>query len=197
MNAAIYLTLLRLILSAPIILLIQLETVLGYSLAALLFSLAILSDILDGVVARNRNQVTNLGRWLDPLIDKILIYVVLFSLLRVGAVEAVLVFPMFVRDMIVDGLRNEASGTSAPLGANVWGKAKFSFQALSIMSGFAFCITRRSEFLSGANIALLVALVVSIPGLVAIASTVIRNSKTERAKGDPLPIESKRGARFF
>jgi phosphatidylglycerophosphate synthase len=104
---------------------------------------------------------------------------------------------MFVRDMVVDGLRNEASGTSASLGANVWGKAKFSFQALSILSGLAFCMSSREEFLSGADIALFLALVVSVPGFLVIASASIMNSKKHTPKDNASVAESGRGQRFF
>ncbi|HEY1612077.1 MAG TPA: CDP-alcohol phosphatidyltransferase family protein [Rhizomicrobium sp.] len=170
MTMATSITLLRLLAAAVILLCIYPHSEIGYRVAAVIFIGAIVSDILDGVVARAFNQVTTLGAKLDPLVDKILIYSALFSLMQIGAIAPIIVFPMFFRDMIVDGLRNKAAQALTVLGANVWGKIKFSFQSLSILCSLGYCISGNQIILGCANTALLVALIASVPGIIVIAS---------------------------
>src|SRR5580693_5057681 len=79
----------------------------GYSICLGLFVLAVLSDILDGYVARRLNQVSVQGAMLDALADKLLIYTMLFSLFYVRIYDPIVLFPMFFRDMLVDGFRNK------------------------------------------------------------------------------------------
>lgn len=170
MNIANCITISRLFIAVMMVPAIYTYSRTGYILAMALFILAIASDIADGFVARNFDRVSELGAKLDPLVDKILIYSVMFGLMHINSLEPILVFPMFIRDMIVDGLRNMAAETSGVLGANFWGKAKFSLQALSIMCSLGFCLTGGEGLLNSANFALLAALVISLPGLIVVVS---------------------------
>ena len=197
MTIATYITLSRLIMALLMVPLIYLHDEAGYRFAVALFACAIATDVLDGLVARRFNQMTAFGARLDPLVDKILIYLVAFSLMHAGAIEPVLVFAMFIRDMAVDGLRSEMARTSNVLGANFWGKAKFGLQSLSILCSLCFCITGRAEFLSGANVALSAAIAVSLPGLVIVASAFERKIRTEGGEGAQSFATAISASRFF
>jgi CDP-diacylglycerol--glycerol-3-phosphate 3-phosphatidyltransferase len=126
-----------------------------------------MTDIADGFVARRMNQETELGAKLDPLVDKIMIHSIVFSLFYMGIYNPLLVFAMFFRDMIVDGMRNMISEFSYPFGSNLWGKAKFSFQSASVGCGLMFCMdSSLKEVAWLANALLGAALAVSLPGIV-------------------------------
>ena len=197
MTIATYITLSRLMMALLMVPIIYLHEEAGYRFAVVLFACAVATDLLDGFVARRFNQMTALGARLDPLVDKILIYLVTFSLMHAGAIEPLLVFAMFLRDMVVDSLRSEMARTSNVLGANFWGKAKFGFQSLSILCSLCFCITGRTEFLSGANIALSFAIAVSLPGLVIVASAFERKVRTKDGEGAPSFATAISASRFF
>jgi CDP-diacylglycerol---glycerol-3-phosphate 3-phosphatidyltransferase len=197
MTIATYITLSRLMMAVLLVPIIYLHEDAGYRFAVVLFACAIATDLIDGIVARRFNQTTALGARLDPLVDKILIYSVTFSLMHAGAIEPALVFAMFIRDMMVDGLRNGIARTSNILGANFWGKAKFGFQSLSIMCSLGFCITGRAEFMSGANAALSVAVLVSLPGLVIVASAFERKIRAGGGEGHPPFAKAVSAPRFF
>lgn len=179
MTVANYLTLFRLLLVPVLPPLIYMQTATSCSIAGIVFCCAVLTDAADGFVARALGQTTSLGAKLDPLVDKILVYSTLFSLMSIGVLHPSIVFPMFVRDMIVDGLRNEMSST-IPVGANIWGKSKFGFQAVSIVLGLLSCVGQTAALASAANIALVIALLVSLPGLLLLASGITKNLPAKR-----------------
>jgi CDP-diacylglycerol--glycerol-3-phosphate 3-phosphatidyltransferase len=188
MTVATSITLLRLLAAMVMLLCLHQDSTISFQIAALVFIGAIASDILDGLVARSYNQVTALGAKLDPLVDKILVYVSLFSLMQLGAVGGAWVFPMFIRDMVVDGLRNKAFSSSTILGANIWGKAKFSFQSVSILCALGYCITGSAMLIDWANFALIAALLVSLPGVLIIARPFFGIAKSSTAsEQEPLP----------
>lgn len=197
MTIATYITLFRLMLALLMVPIIYLHEEAGYRFAIVLFACAMATDVLDGFVARRFNQMTAFGARLDPLVDKLLIYLATFSLMHAGAIEPVLVFAMFFRDMIVDGLRNGMARASNVLGANFWGKAKFGFQSLSILCSLCFCATGRAEFLTGANAALSVAIAVSLPGLAIVASAFERKARTEDGEGAPSFAAAVLASRFY
>jgi CDP-diacylglycerol--glycerol-3-phosphate 3-phosphatidyltransferase len=146
-----------------------LGTELGYFTALVLFVLAVCTDVADGYIARFLGQASAYGASLDALVDKILIYALLFSLFNVGIYKPSVIFSMFFRDMIVDGLRNRIYEIEETSQSNVWGKSKFALQSLSICLGLLHCVyPTESTLIWLANGALIAALVVSLPGLWAI-----------------------------
>lgn len=179
MTVANYLTLSRLLLVPALPPLIYMQSTTSCSIAGIIFCFAVLTDAADGFVARALGQTTSLGAKLDPLVDKILVYSTLFSLMSIGVLHPAVVFPMFVRDMMVDGLRNEIS-TTAPVGANIWGKSKFGFQTGSIILGLLSCVGQIAALANVANMALIIALLVSLPGLLLLASGIAKNSAGAR-----------------
>ena len=115
----------------------------------LTFLIASLTDFLDGYLARKNNQVTDLGKFLDPIADKMLINsIMIFLCFNFVSLNNELTFPwicvvlMVIRDLVVDGLRFMAATKNVVLAANYWGKAKTVLQMVAIslvmLNGFPF-----------------------------------------------------------
>ena len=102
-----------------------------YSLA--IFLIAAGTDWLDGYLARKLNQVTDLGKFLDPLVDKLLVLAPLLALIQLGQVPAWGVFLILARELTVAGWRVTPSLTGTTVvGANFWGKLKTVSQIAAI-----------------------------------------------------------------
>ena len=101
--------------------------------AALIFILASGTDWLDGYYARKYNLVTNLGKFLDPMADKLLVTAAYVLLIELGLAPAWLVIIILSREFAVSGLRIVAAGEGLVLAASPLGKWKTTFQLLSII----------------------------------------------------------------
>ena len=100
----------------------------------IIFLIAAATDWLDGYLARKLNQVTELGKFLDPLVDKLLVLSPLLALIQLGQVPAWGVFLILARELTIAGWRVTPglTGTSAVVGANAWGKLKTVSQIVAI-----------------------------------------------------------------
>lgn len=134
-NLANILTVLRLAAIIPILILIYAPGDDHFLYALLTFCVAMPTDFLDGYVARKLHQTSAFGQFFDPLVDKTVIYVCLFALFQFHVYAAYILFPMFLRDFLVDGLRNFYARQGRVLPANFSGKAKFICQTFSIIAG--------------------------------------------------------------
>jgi CDP-diacylglycerol--glycerol-3-phosphate 3-phosphatidyltransferase len=101
--------------------------------AMLLFLVAILTDLADGFLARKYNQVTNFGKFLDPLADKILIASVLIMLVELGWVPAWVAIIVIVREILVTGLRAIAADKGHVIAADKYGKLKTIMQSVALV----------------------------------------------------------------
>ncbi|WP_138493911.1 CDP-diacylglycerol--glycerol-3-phosphate 3-phosphatidyltransferase [Paenibacillus pinistramenti] len=101
-------------------------------IAALLFILAASTDGIDGYLARKNNMVTNLGKLLDPLADKLLVAAVLISLTAMGKCNAWISVIIISREFAVTGLREVALLEGSVIAASKWGKAKTITQIIAI-----------------------------------------------------------------
>lgn len=99
-----------------------------------IFLLAALTDWLDGYLARKLNLITELGKFLDPLVDKLLVLAPLLALIELGKVPAWGVFLILARELTIAGWRvnPELSGNVEIKGANLWGKLKTVTQISAI-----------------------------------------------------------------
>lgn len=104
-----------------------------YLIAALIFMFASLTDALDGYLARKTNSVTNLGKFLDPVADKLLVNSLLIYLSYVHNIDVLLVIIMTARDIIVDTLRMIAIENNQVIAAGLLGKLKTVFQMVLIV----------------------------------------------------------------
>ncbi len=111
--------------------------------AAVVFLAAVLTDWLDGRIARSMRQVTTLGKLLDPVADKLLISASLISLVQVGRVPAWMAVLIVGREIAVTGLRAIAAAQGVIIVASDFGKAKMVAQVLAvtllILGGLALC----------------------------------------------------------
>jgi CDP-diacylglycerol--glycerol-3-phosphate 3-phosphatidyltransferase len=94
-----------------------------------IFLVAALTDWLDGYLARKLNQISDLGKFLDPLVDKLLVLAPLLALIELGQVPAWGVFLIFGRELAIAGWRVSQTTIS---GANIWGKLKTVSQIVAI-----------------------------------------------------------------
>ncbi|MBE0599206.1 MAG: CDP-diacylglycerol--glycerol-3-phosphate 3-phosphatidyltransferase [Desulfuromonadales bacterium] len=101
--------------------------------AALLFGAAAMTDWLDGWLARRWQVVTVLGKFLDPLADKLIVMAALIMLIPLGRVPAWAVFLILAREMVVTGLRSIASAEGIVIAASELGKYKTIFQMVAIV----------------------------------------------------------------
>jgi CDP-diacylglycerol--glycerol-3-phosphate 3-phosphatidyltransferase len=101
--------------------------------AALIFSIASITDLLDGYIARYQKSETAIGKLLDPLADKLLINSALIMLIPLGRVPAWMVVLIVAREVAVTGLRGIASIEGLVIAASSWGKAKTIFQTFALI----------------------------------------------------------------
>jgi CDP-diacylglycerol--glycerol-3-phosphate 3-phosphatidyltransferase len=103
-------------------------------LASLLYIGAAAGDALDGYLARKRNQVSVLGKFLDPLADKLIVTAVLVYMVEMGRAPASLVVVLIGRDLAINGLRSIASAEGLVIAASDGGKIKTALQLVGIMT---------------------------------------------------------------
>jgi len=126
------LTLLRIFL-VPILVAILLTRFEGKELWGVsVFLVAAFTDFLDGYLARKRGEVTNLGKLLDPVADKLLVSSAFISLVEEGLAPAWMVVIIIGREFAVMGLRSVASTQQITIPASVWGKYKMASQVVAI-----------------------------------------------------------------
>jgi CDP-diacylglycerol--glycerol-3-phosphate 3-phosphatidyltransferase len=101
--------------------------------AALIFSIASLTDLLDGYIARYQKSETAIGKLLDPMADKLLINSALIMLIPLGRIPAWMVVLIVGREIAVTGLRGIASIERRVIAASIWGKAKTVFQSIALI----------------------------------------------------------------
>ena len=102
-------------------------------LAALVFGLASISDLLDGFVARRHQMVTTFGQFLDPLADKLLVSAALIMLIPLGRVPAWMVVVIIGRELAIMGLRSVAGSEGKVITADHLGKQKMVLQTVAIL----------------------------------------------------------------
>ncbi|MCG6946158.1 MAG: CDP-diacylglycerol--glycerol-3-phosphate 3-phosphatidyltransferase [Deltaproteobacteria bacterium] len=102
-------------------------------LAALVFGLASISDLLDGFVARRHQLVTTFGQFLDPLADKLVVSAALIMLIRLGRVPAWMVVVIIGRELAIMGLRSAAVSEGKVISADHLGKQKMVFQTVAVL----------------------------------------------------------------
>ena len=130
MNLTNKLTIFRVILVIPFVALM----LNGYDLwAVAVFIIASLTDLLDGKIARKYNLITDFGKFMDPLADKLLVCAAMICLVEMGRLPAWMVIVIISREFIISGFRLVASDNGVVIAASYWGKFKTTFQMLMII----------------------------------------------------------------
>src|SRR5215469_15512791 len=110
------------------------DTPLYSFLAAVVFTLAAVTDVVDGYLARRWNLVTVVGKFLDPLADKLIVMAAMVMMVRLGRLAAWVVIVLLARELLVGGLRTIAAGEGIVIAAGQEGKWKTSLQLCGIIS---------------------------------------------------------------
>ena len=105
----------------------------GNYIALVIFIVASLTDFLDGKIARKYNLVTNFGKFMDPLADKLLVCSALICLIALDRIPAWIVIVIISREFIISGFRLIAADNGVVIAASYWGKFKTTFQMLMVI----------------------------------------------------------------
>ncbi len=135
MNLPNKLTIFRVILIPFFVFFLLAPDVVPYSnyIAVAIFIVASLTDLLDGKIARKYNLVTNFGKFMDPLADKLLVCSAMICLIQTGKLAAWIVVIIIAREFIISGFRLIASDNGIVIAASYWGKFKTTFQMLMVI----------------------------------------------------------------
>lgn len=132
MNGPTILTLMRIVLVAPVMICIFMDSLPARIIAIVCFALASLTDFIDGRWARHDKIVTDLGAFLDPLADKMLVNLTFLALVVLEIVPVWMFGVILIRDFAVDGLRMMAARKRITLSASKFGKLKTMTQMITI-----------------------------------------------------------------
>lgn len=156
MNLANKLTLARVVLVPFFLLFMYIEIPFHYGIALIIFAAASITDALDGKIARKNNLITNFGKFLDPLADKVLVIAALSVFAEIPEVNmgAIPLIIIISREFMVSGLRLLAADSGIVVAAGMWGKLKTAFTMvtivvillwLSILYDFSFGIPQSAQ----------------------------------------------------
>ena len=157
MNLPNKLSIIRVALIPVIVILLYQQSDVCRIIAGALFIIASLTDFLDGYIARKYNLVTNFGKFIDPVADKLLVLTTLVMLLHRGQTEAWIIIIILCRELAVDGLRLVAVTQGKVIAASPFGKIKTTCQMIMIT---ASVLLNQSAFSSWYMIILTAAAVV-------------------------------------
>ena len=101
--------------------------------ALIVFCFASFTDFLDGQIARRNNLVTNFGKFMDPLADKLLVCSALICMIELGQLPSWYVITVIAREFIISGFRLVAADNGIVIAASWWGKFKTTFQMLTVI----------------------------------------------------------------
>ena len=160
MNLPNRLTVARILLAPVFLILLMVDFPCHYLAAGLVFGAAALTDLFDGKIARGRGLVTNLGKFLDPIADKMLTTAAFLGFLAVGKLDVFAVMLILSREFMVTSVRLMAAKGDVVMAASIWGKAKTVAQftsilvmlvALALVSGFQYVWAGRRYFADGSR----------------------------------------------
>ncbi|MBD3232754.1 MAG: CDP-diacylglycerol--glycerol-3-phosphate 3-phosphatidyltransferase [candidate division Zixibacteria bacterium] len=133
MNLPNKLTISRILLSPVFMVFFIIENRITRAISLVVFTVAALTDLYDGYLARKYNIATNFGKFMDPLADKILTSTALISFVGLGYAKAWMVLPIIVREFLITGLRSLAAYKGQVIMASFLAKAKTASQMVAIV----------------------------------------------------------------
>ena len=131
MNLPTLLTIVRIILVIPVMICIFINSAPAQIATIICFIAASVTDFLDGWLARKRKEVTDLGKFLDPLADKMLVNLTFLAFVVLNLMPVWMFAVILVRDFAVDGLRMMAAGRKVTIAASMFGKLKTLVQMIT------------------------------------------------------------------
>lgn len=157
-----YLTLVRMVLAVLFLIFVLLPDTWAKIVALILFIVASVTDLIDGKWARKKKIVTDLGAFLDPLADKMLINLAFLALVYIGIVPLWVFAIILVRDFAVDGMRMMAARDGVTISASIYGKIKTVTQMTALIILLLNLIVNLEIFAVLGNIALFLALIMTV-----------------------------------
>lgn len=141
MNLPNKLTIFRVILIVPFIILLLGgqagwfgdNTFVTDMIALAIFIIASLTDLIDGKIARKYNLITDFGKFMDPLADKLLVCSAMIALIEMNRIPSWVVIIIIAREFIISGFRLIASDNGVVIAASYWGKFKTTFQMIAVI----------------------------------------------------------------
>lgn len=104
----------------------------GNWIALVIFAVASITDMLDGKIARKYNLVTNFGKFMDPLADKLLVSSAMIAFIELGRIPCWIVIVIIAREFIISGFRLVAADNGVVIAAGIWGKIKTAEQMVML-----------------------------------------------------------------
>jgi CDP-diacylglycerol--glycerol-3-phosphate 3-phosphatidyltransferase len=132
LNVPNFLTLVRIMLVPVVVVALLDRTPGGDLLAAVVFAVASLTDLIDGYLARSRQWVTNFGKLMDPVADKLLVVAALLALVSLHRLDGWVAMVIIAREFAVTATRLAVSQSGVVIAANRWGKAKTVMQVATV-----------------------------------------------------------------
>ncbi|MDY2726022.1 MAG: CDP-diacylglycerol--glycerol-3-phosphate 3-phosphatidyltransferase [Anaerostipes faecalis] len=166
MNLPNKLTILR-ILMIPVFLVFLMTDVAGENgkwIAVAIFIIASLTDFLDGYIARKYNLVSNFGKFMDPLADKLLVCSAMIALVGMDRLSSLVAIIIIAREFIISGFRLVASDNGVVIAASYWGKFKTNFQMFMIIMLIIDLGTKTAVMIE--NILIVIAVALTIISLI-------------------------------
>lgn len=146
MNLPNKLTVFRLILTFVFVAIVAAEFPHSKSIALIVFSVAAITDFLDGYLARKHNLITNFGKLMDPLADKVLMCAGFVALVELGLIPAWVAVVILAREFLVTGLRLVASAEGVVLAAEGLGKQKTIWQIVAVVYFLVYLASSEPAF---------------------------------------------------
>lgn len=165
MNLPNKLTLLRVVL-VPVFVVFLMCNLTGYDkwIALAIFIIASLTDLLDGKIARKYNLVTNFGKFMDPLADKLLVCSAFICFIELNKLPTWMVLIVIAREFIISGFRLVASDNGVVIAASMWGKYKTAISM--VMIGFVIADIENPVFQIVTQVLIWAALILTVVSLV-------------------------------
>lgn len=149
----------------------------GHYIAAGIFIVAAISDLFDGLIARRNNLITNFGKFMDPLADKLLVSSALICFVELKLMPAWVVIVIIAREFIISGFRLIASDNGVVIAASWWGKIKTNVQ---IVMSVMLIINLDNQFMNILEqVAIYLALLITVVSLI---DYIVRNVKVLKEK---------------
>lgn len=157
-----YLTIARMVVSVAFMIFVLIPESWAKIIALILFIVGAISDLIDGKWARRQKIVTDLGAFLDPLADKMLVNLAFLALTTLNIIPVWVFAIILVRDFAVDGMRMMAARDGITISASFYGKLKTTFQMIALIIILLNLIINLELFTILGNIALYIALALTI-----------------------------------
>lgn len=150
MNTPNKLTVMRVIMVPFFMLFLTVDAIPFHLIFALVvFAAASVTDLIDGKLARKNNEITNFGKLMDPLADKLLVTSALVCFVGMGLADIWAVFIIIAREFLVTSVRLMAAGSGKVIPANIWGKVKTNSQIISVVLVIIFCQFSLPAYIGG------------------------------------------------